>query len=80
MRSGDDIYRAPDELAASLQRSGHSKLAARIQDRQRQVAWTTRPELFEELEIVLARALKSDGAELSGTLGERILSAIPDNS
>ena len=83
MRGADEIYRSLDGLVVSLREAGYSKLAATIQYRLHKIAWTTRSELFEELEVVLGRALASDGAEMPEALKRRIaqiLSAMRDNS
>jgi len=83
MRGADEIYRSLDGLVVSLREAGHSKLAATIQHRLHKVAWTTRSELFEELEVVLGRALASGSTEMPKALKQQIaqiLSAMRDNS
>jgi len=59
----EDIYPALDELVAELKAAGHPRLATILHHRMHQVAWTARSELFEQLQDVLAEALKSDEAK-----------------
>ncbi len=75
-----DVYPAVDELVVDLKTSGESRLAAILHHRMHQVAWTTGSELLEELQDVLAGALKSE-AKLPQSLKkqmERILHVIRD--
>lgn len=60
----EDIYPAVEELVAELKLAGHSKLAAILQHRMHQVAWTARSELFEELQSVLRKALEPEETSL----------------
>jgi hypothetical protein len=68
----DDVYPALEELITELKSAGEPRLAAIIQHRVYQVAWTTRSELFEELERVLAGALETGETTLSRTLKDQI--------
>lgn len=60
----EDIYPAIEELIAELKLANHSKLAGILHHRMHQVAWTSRSELFEELQSVLMEALQSEGSHL----------------
>lgn len=68
----EDIYPALDELVVELKAIGKSRLAAIINHRMHDVAWTARSELFEELQKILAGALKSDQVQLPELLEEQI--------
>ena len=68
----DDVYPALEELIVELKRDGEPRLAALIQHRLHQVAWTTRSELFEELQRVLGGALESDETAASSTSRDQI--------
>lgn len=67
-----DVYRALDELGAELKAAGDSRLSAIIHHRLHEVAWTTRSELFEELDRVLTKALEPNEATLPQPLKEQI--------
>jgi hypothetical protein len=64
VQSIDDVYPAVEELIAELRPLEGSNLAAILDHRMHRVAWTDRSELFEELQKVLAKALKSGGVSL----------------
>lgn len=68
----EDIYPALDELVVELKAIGKSRLAAILNHRVHQVAWTARSELFEELQKILAETLKSDQVQLPELLDEQI--------
>jgi hypothetical protein len=68
----EDVYPAVDELAVELKAAGHPRWAAILHHRMHMVAWTTRSELFEELQNVLTGDMESDGAKLPELLKEQI--------
>lgn len=68
----DDVYSAIDELITELNMAGHSKLATILYHRMHQVAWTTRSELFEELQNILVDALQSKDIALTDTMRNHI--------
>lgn len=72
IQTEEDIYPALDELIDELKTAGHLRLAAILNHRMRQVAWTTRSELFEELRNILTKTLESDEMKLSKLLKEQI--------
>jgi uncharacterized membrane-anchored protein YjiN (DUF445 family) len=72
IQTEEDIYPALDELIDELKTDGHSRLAAILNHRMRNVAWTTRSELFEELRNILTKALESNEINLSKLLKEKI--------
>jgi hypothetical protein len=77
--SVEDIYPAVDELVVELKAAGASRLAASLHHRVHQVAWTSRSELFEELQKVLGQGLESDESTLPEMLRnqiDRVLSVI----
>ncbi len=53
VRTPDDVYPALDELVSALNLLGKTDLAARLQHRLHNVAWTARAELFDELRKIL---------------------------
>ena len=60
IQTTEEVYPAIEELIAELKLGSHSKLAAILHHRMHQVAWTTRSELFEELQSVLTKALECE--------------------
>ena len=79
LRTAEDVYAALEELVVGLDASGRGALAKKINHRLHKVAWTTRLELLEEMEVVIDKALKSDRLNLppsfSSQMGE-VLRAI----
>jgi hypothetical protein len=75
----EDVYPAIEELIVALETGNQSKLAAILHHRMHQVAWTTRTELFEELQNVFTKALQSETVSLSESVKtqlQRILQLI----
>lgn len=75
----EDVYPAIEDLIAELKPTNHSKLATILHHRMHQVAWTSRSELFEELQNVLTQALQSEIAsfpEAARNQAQQILRAI----
>ncbi len=72
VRAFEDVYPAMDELVAELKAAGELRLAAILHHRMRQVAWTARSELFEELQNILTETLESDETTLPQLLRERM--------
>jgi hypothetical protein len=78
----EDVYPALDELIVKLRVAGESRLAAILDHRLHQVAWTTRAELFEELRNILAEAVQDGGSKLPPILRDQMqrVFLIIDNS
>ncbi len=75
----EDVYPAIEELIAELKLVGRSQLATILDHRMHRVAWTARSELFEELQSVLAGALRTEEASLPEQLknqAQRLLEVI----
>lgn len=68
----EDVYPALDEVAIKLRAIGESRVAAILQHRMHEVAWTARSELFEELQSVLTKALEPHATTLPQSLKEQI--------
>lgn len=72
IRTAEDVYPALDEVAKDLRTLGLSKLAAIIHHRLHEVSWTTRSELFEELQIILNEAFASKQYSLPDNVRDRM--------
>lgn len=56
IKSIDDVYPAIDEIIDAARAAGELHLATVLNHRMHRVAWTTRSELFEELQSVLTNS------------------------
>jgi sensor domain CHASE-containing protein len=72
VKSGEDIYKATEDLITELKSRNLPNLAAVLSHRLHQVAWTTRSELFEELRDVLMQGLNSQRESMADDLKSRI--------
>lgn len=68
----EDVYPALEELKLELKAAGCAPLQAILDHRMHQVAWTTRAELFEELNNILTKALGSHEPPLPEALQQQI--------
>jgi hypothetical protein len=68
VRTSEDVYKAIDELAIELRAAGYDNSADILHHRLHKVAWSTRDELFEELQKILSAAQ----ATVSGPLKQKI--------
>ena len=79
INTDQDIYPAVDELIAELRLAGQTRQADILHHRLHKVAWTSRSELFKELNDVLTKTLKLDGVfmpDLTRKQIERICTVI----
>ena len=76
LQTVEEIDIAIEKLIAELKLLNYSKLAAILNHRMHQVAWTTRAELFEELQAVLSRALVSDTERLNETQKSHVMNLL----
>ena len=68
----EDVYPAIEELIAELKLGHQAKLALILDHRMHQVAWTSRSEIFEELQSVLTETLQSEEACLTESVRDQI--------
>jgi hypothetical protein len=72
IQTTEDFYLALDALIVDLKAADQTQLSNILHYRVHNVAWTTRSELFEELQGVLTKALKSNELKLSKILKDHI--------
>ena len=72
IKTAEDIYSAVDELVVQLKAAGQSRVAAILDHRMHKVAWTSRSELFEELQKILTKILETDSQNVPSLLREQI--------
>ncbi len=74
----DNVYATVDALIADLRTVGHDRLAAILDHRMRQVAWTDHSELIDELGKVLTLSLSSEVPALSQGIRDRVEQLLRD--
>ena len=72
VQSVEDVYPALDDVVVELRAAGTSQLAGVLHHRMHQVSWTSRSELFGELQRVLTEALEADAEKLPRLLEQQI--------
>ena len=61
LRTGEQIYAALDQLVTELAAGPDVRLAEVLRHRLHGVAWSSRSELFDEIESVIEHALGAEG-------------------
>lgn len=68
----NDLYKKLNQLIEELKASGKTRLADILDHRTNKVVWTTSSELFDEIRNILEKEQKTNAAELSASLKDRI--------
>ena len=72
IKTAEDVYSAVDKLVVQLKASGQSRVAVILDHRMHKVAWTSRSELFQELQNILTEILETDGQNVPSLLRGQI--------